>query len=142
MSDEPERTYTQEELNRVIAEARRTDRAEIERLTALRDRQPEQPVDDTGVELEAIRAQTRESEAQIAEYEKRESAYEREQAARQVAQSVAKGLGYPGMDAAFKLAKFLEGDTREEMAHSARLIFEEFRPEGRPTPWGVLNDRS
>lgn len=143
---EVQRTFTQDDVNRILANDKRKER---EALTALQTeivalREKAAKLDTIEAEqMTATEKATKERDealARIAEMESREKAAQHQQVARDVALKVAEDLGIP-TSAALKLAAKLDGEDEDTLRASATELFGLMRPATAPVP-AAVNDVS
>ena len=141
---EEHRTFTQEQLNAILAENKRQLREENERLKAENDTlKPRAQMADEieaakKTELEKANDQLAKLQQELADRDAREKAMAREQLAKDTALKVAEKLGIP-TTAALKLAGKLDGDDEEALAASAEDLLGLLKPQAAPVP-AAVND--
>lgn len=130
-------TFTQEDVNRINAADRRKDREAMSALQAELDalKPKAEQYDALKAEQEtALEKANREREealAQKAELEARVKTAETRKQQETAAMEAAKKLGYPSIDKAISLARFIEGD---DLGAAAEALFEEFKPANSEVP--------
>jgi TolA-binding protein len=139
-TEEAPRTFTQEEVNRINAADRRKDREALEALRAeIEALKPKALKADEleaaqMTELEKERKRAEELAAKLADFEQREQAAAALKAKQDAAVAAAKELGYPSVDKALSLAKYLDGD---DLTEAAKALFDDFKPAREPLPEAV-----